>query len=315
MEWIMARLLRKGRSGFDVAIKHIRAVNSVALYGSFTAAAADLGMTQSAVSRLVLQLEKQLGVSLFLRSTRNVVLTAPGREFTASTRRFIDDLNIQVENARALGGQIRGRLIVSCQLSITHHVVPDAVLRYRKAHPGVEVHIREGLGSEVHEDVRSGLADFGIGNTSGLNQEIVADQIVQESCFAVLPSKHRLRNKGTITLKDLQNEEFVSLPTGAGLRRQIDGVATANGLVLKHMTVVEQFGTLFDFVAADVGVAIVPASALPRRHQYGVLVKKLVSPSLVRSIGILRLKNRALTPAATGFLDIFQPLFLSASRR
>ena len=53
--------------GFDVSIKHIRAANSVALYGSFTAAAADLGMTQSAVSRLVLQLEKQLGVSLFLR--------------------------------------------------------------------------------------------------------------------------------------------------------------------------------------------------------------------------------------------------------
>jgi Bacterial regulatory helix-turn-helix protein, lysR family len=77
--------------GIDVSIRHIQAANSVALYGSFTAAAADLGMTQSAASRLVLQLEKQLGVSLFLRSTRNVVLTAPGREFTASTRRLMED--------------------------------------------------------------------------------------------------------------------------------------------------------------------------------------------------------------------------------
>ncbi|HLX18326.1 MAG TPA: LysR family transcriptional regulator [Bradyrhizobium sp.] len=310
----MARLFRIPR-GFDVAIKHIQAVNSVALYGSFTAAAADLGMTQSAVSRLVLQLEKQLGVSLFLRSTRNVVLTAPGREFTASTRRFIDDLNIQVESARALGGQLRGRLIISCLLSITHHVVPDAVLRYRKAHPGVEVHLREGLGSEVHEDVRSGLADFGVGNMTGLNQEVVADEIAQEACFAILPSKHRLRNSKSIKLKDLEDEEFVSLSTAAGLRQQIDGIATANGIALKHMTVVGQFGTLFDFVAADVGVAIVPASALPRRRQYDVVIKRLVSPSIVRSVGILRLKNRALTPAASGFLDIFRPLFLTASRR
>src|SRR6266581_185382 len=92
------------------------------------------------LSRLVLQLEKQLGVSLFLRSTRNVVLTAPGREFTVSARRLIEDLNIQVENARALGGQVRGRLIISCLLSLTHQVVPHAVLRYRKAHPGVEIH-------------------------------------------------------------------------------------------------------------------------------------------------------------------------------
>jgi LysR family carnitine catabolism transcriptional activator len=315
MEYIMASVTHTSRRGFDVGIKHIRAVNSVALYGSFTAAAADLGMTQSAVSRLVLQLEKQLGVPLFLRSTRNVALTAPGREFTASTRRLIEDLNIQVENARALGGQIRGRLIISCLLSITHHVVPDAVLKYRKAHPGVEVHLREGLGSEVHEDVRSGLADFGIGNTTGLNQEVVADEIVQESCFAVLPSRHRLRGRNVVKWKDLKEEEFVSLPTAAGLRRQIDSIAAANGLALKHMTVVEQFGTLFDFVAADVGVAIVPASALPKRRQYNVVVKRIVSPAIVRSVGILRLKNRPLTPAATGFLDIFRPLFLSASRR
>jgi LysR family carnitine catabolism transcriptional activator len=118
-----------------------------------------------------------------------------------------------------------------------------------------------------------------------------------------------------VSLRELEDEEFVSLPTGAGLRRQIDGIATAEGISLKPMTVVEQFGTLFDFVAADVGVAIVPASALPRRRQYGVVVKKLVSPSIVRRIGILRLKSRALTPAATGFLNIFRPLFLSASRR
>src|ERR1700724_4247129 len=199
----MARLSRTSPRGFDVGIKHIRAVNSVALYGSFTAAASDLGITQSAVSRLVLQLERQLGVSLFLRSTRNVVLTAPGREVTASTKRFIEDLNIQVENARALGGQIRGRLIISCLLSITHHVVPNAVLKYRKAHPGVEVHLREGLGSEVHEDVRSGLADFGIGNTTGLNQEVVADEIVQESCLPVVPSRCCARGRRVAEWREL----------------------------------------------------------------------------------------------------------------
>jgi LysR family carnitine catabolism transcriptional activator len=99
------------------------------------------------------------------------------------------------------------------------------------------------------------------------------------------------------------------------LRRQIDGIAAANGLILKHTTVVEQFGTLFDFVAAAVGVAIVPASALPKDRQYKVVIRRFSSPAFVRQIGLLRLRNRPLTPAATGFLDIFRPLFLSASRR
>jgi LysR family carnitine catabolism transcriptional activator len=311
----MGKGRRTASRGFDVGLKHLRAANSVASYGSFTAAAADLGMTQSAVSRLVLQLEAQLGVSLFLRTTRNVILTAPGREFTTSIRRLVEDLNLQVDNARALGEQIRGRLIISCLLSITHHVVPEAVLKYRKAHPGVEVHLREGLGSEVHEDVRSGVADFGVGNVTSLGTEVVADEVVQESCFAVLPVKHPLRSKGILSLRELEDEAFVSLPTAAGLRRQIDGVAAAHGIALKHTTIVEQFGTLFDFVAAELGIAIVPASALPRRRPEGVLIKKLASPPLVRRVGILRLRNRPLTPAATGFLDIFRPLFLSASRR
>ena len=301
--------------GFDVSLKHLRAVNAVANFGSFTAAAADLGMTQSAVSRLVIQTERQLGVSLFLRSTRNVILTAPGREFTASTRRFLDDLGTQVDNARALGDQVRGRLIISCLLSITHHVVPEAVLKYRKAHPGVEIHLREGMGSEVYEDVRSGLADFGIGYVTGLGQEVVATEQVQESCFAVLPSKHPLSAKAAVSLRELRNEAFISLPTAAGLRGQIDGIAAAHGVTLKHTTVVAQFGTLFDFVAAHVGIAIVPASALPRGAPRGVVVKKLVSPPVVRRVGILCLKQRPLTPAAAGFLDIFRPLFLSASRR
>lgn len=300
---------------FEVSLKHLRAANSVAVYGSFTAAAADLGMTQSAVSRLVLQLERQLGVSLFLRSTRNVILTAPGREFTASIQRLLADLGTQVDNARALGEQIKGRLIISCLLSLTHHVVPEAVLKYRKAHPGVEIHLREGLGSQVYEDVRSGFADFGVGNVTALGQEVVSDDVVQESCFAILPSRHPLRNKSTLSLRELRNEVFVSLPTGSGLRQQIDSVATASGIALKHSTVVEQFGTLYDFVGANVGISIVPASALPPRAPRGVIVKRLVSPPLVRKIGILRLKNRPLTPAATGFLDIFRPLFLSASRR
>src|SRR5260370_25804177 len=111
---------------------------------------------------------------------------------------------MKVEDARAVGGQVRGCLIVSCLLSLPHQVVPDAVLRYRKAHPGVEVHLSEGLGSQVHEDVRSGFADFGIGNVVALNQEMVAEEIVKESCFAVLSSTHRLRSKSSIALRDLK---------------------------------------------------------------------------------------------------------------
>ena len=300
---------------FNVTLRHLRAVSLVAEYNSFTAAAADLGMTQSGVSRLIGQVERRLGLMLFLRTTRSVIPTVPGREFVASMDRLLQDLDLQVQSARALGGQLRGRLVISCLLSLTHHLVPGALVRYRTAHSGVELHLHEGLGAEVHEDVRSGRADIGIGNVLGLSEDVVVDEQVTESCFAVIPRRHRLASLSAVALKDLAQEDLVSLPLSSGLRRQIDGVAAMHSLTLRHMTVVEQFGSLYDFVAAGLGLAIVPASAVPRRMQPGLVIKPLVTPTITRSIGILRLKNRPLSPAAKGFLEIFLPHFTIAIRR
>lgn len=299
----------------NLSLKHLRAARDVAALGSFTAAAVNLAMTQPGVSRLVAQVERDLGVPLFLRSTRNVVLTGPGREFIEAVGRFLDDLDGQVANIRGSGGQLRGRLVMSCLLSLTHHLVPGALAAFREGHPSVEVHVREGLGSEVYEDVRSGVADFGLGNATGLGQEIVAEGVVREACLVVLPAAHPLAGQASIGLRELAREPLVSLPVGSGLRRLVDGTAAAQGVTLSHMTVVEQFGSLFDFVAAGLGVAIVPPMALPPRLPRNLRARPIVAPAIVREIGILRLRTRPLSPAASGFLDMFRPRFVHAAEK
>ena len=296
----------------NLSLKHLRAVREVAEFGSFTAAAAHLGMTQPGVSRLVGQVERDLGLSIFLRSTRSVAMTAPGRELVQAIGPLLDALDAQVAAARSLGGNLRGRLVISCLLSLTHHLVPAALLAYRREHPGVEVHLREGLGAEVLEDVRSGLADFGIGNAVGLADDILAEDVVHEACVAVLPADHPLAGRRELSLSDFAGEPLVSLPLASGLRRLIDATALQHGIALNHMTVVEQFGSLFDFVAAGLGVSIVPPTALPARLRQSLRVKRIATPAIVRRIGILRLRHRALTPAAQGFLDTFRPRFAQA---
>ena len=297
----------------NLSLKHLRAVRAVVDCGNFTAAAAALGMTQPGVSRLVSQVERDLGLLLFVRTTRTVALTAPGREFVEGIARFLDDLDAQVASARSVGGQFRGRLVISCLLSLTHHMVPDTLAAYRRAQPNVEVHLREGLGAEVHEDVRSGIADFGIGNAVGLPDDMVAETVVRESCVALLPIAHRLTAKPELRLQDFAREQLVSLPPASGLRRLIDGLAAANAVSLNHMIVVEQFGSMFDVVAAGLGIAIVPPSALPRRLRGSLVTRPIASPPIVRSIGILRLRSRGLTPAAQAFLDSFTPRFARVS--
>ena len=301
--------------GLNLSIKHLRALRAVATYGSFTAAAAALAMTQPGVSRLVSQVERDLGIALFLRSTRHVALTAAGSGFIAPVGRFLDDLDAQVAAARGMGGPLRGRLVISSLLSLTHHMVPDALVTYRQENPGVEVHLREGLGAEVFEDVRSGVADFGLGNASALPDDMVAEAVVEEACMALLPAQHALAQSRSVPLNAFAGEPLVSLPLASGLRRLIDGVAGAHGVALNHMTVVEQFGSVFDFVAAGLGLAIVPPSALPRRLRPGLAVRPIIDPAVVRSIGILHLRNRGLTPAAEAFLSGFRPRFARRGTR
>ena len=300
----------------ELSTKHLQAIASVARYSSFVAAAADLKISQPAVSRLVHQVENRLGVVLFARTTRRVALTAAGREFAPAAERILGDFALQVEQARALAGQLRGRLVIASLMSITHHVVPAALQEYRQQHPRIEVQIREGLNSQVQEDVRSGLADLAIGSVMGAVDTVLVDTKVRERCYAVLPRGHRLAKATSVSLRQLVAEPMVSMPPESGLRRLVDGVAAVNGLHVNHLTVVDQFGSMFDFVAAGLGVSVAPASALPPPTQdWGVVAKPLRAPFIVREVGILRLATRPLSPAAQGFLAIFRPRFLAAARR
>lgn len=297
----------------NLSMKHLRAVVTLARFGSFVAAASYLRMSQPGVSRIIQQAEARLGVKLFARGTRSVSQTGAGREFIPAAERLLGELLLQSQKARELDGEMRGQLIVASLMSISHRVLPAALVTFRKKHPKMHIQIREGLTSAVHEDVRSGIADFGIGNAAGLSEGVVAESAVNEACYVVTPKRHRLAAAPFVSLKDIGDESMISMPGDSGLRRTIDIAANDRGVVLNHSIITNQFGSLFDFVARGLGVSIVPASALPSSNGTSIAVKPL-RPAIRRRIGILRLAERSLLPASQAFLDIFQPRFLAATR-
>jgi LysR family carnitine catabolism transcriptional activator len=297
----------------NLSAKHLRAVVALARFGSFIAAASYLRMSQPGLSRVVQQTESLLGVKLFTRGTRSVAPTEAGREFIPAAERLLGELLQQTQKVRNLDGQLRGQIIISSLMSISHHVLPAALVAFRRLHPKIHIQIREGLASSVQEDVRSGLADFGIGNALGLNDAIMAEWVTSEPCFVVLPKSHRLGRARSLNIKDLVVDPMISMPADSGLRRTIDVFANERGLVLDHSIITNQFGSLFDFVASGLGIAIVPAAALPSIDEYPITVKPL-RPTITRRVGILRLAERSLSPASEAFLEIFRPKFLAAIR-
>lgn len=293
----------------DLASRELRCVVSLARYGSFVAAAADLGLSQPALTRAIMRIEKTLGVRLFTRSTRRVALTAAGREFVPVAERLLADLEIGIRDMRAHGTRQRGRLVVASLMSVAYGLLPEIVAAYRTRYRGVDLELREGVLSAVTEDVRSGLADFGIGditNASVIPSGIEAEALTESGFRVVLQRDHPLAGKRVLRMADLREEAFIAMPFGAGMRRTIDGAAAGAGVAFDRTITVSQFATIFRLVQAGVGISIVPALALTSATYEGVVSRPLTEPRLSLTLGLLRLRSRPASPAAEGFIELLR---------
>lgn len=297
----------------ELSVRHLKAVVALGRFQSFVAAAAFLKVSQSGLTRLIQQAERLVGAQLFVRAPREVTKTEAGQLLSQAAERWLNDLALQIEGVRSLDNELRGQLTISSLMSISHRLLPQALMEFRKEHPSIHVHVRECLAKAVHEDVRRGSADFGIANIIGDTDEFSTETIVEETCFLVIPPQHTLARAKNVQLSDLAEEPLISMPPEAGLRSTIDLAANAEGITLNHSIIINQFGSLFDFVSNGLGVAIVPAVALPAGRQSSFLVKDL-TPRISRRLGILHPRGRAPTAATAAFLSIFRPLFAAAVR-
>jgi len=292
----------------DLTARQLNAVLAVSEYRSFIAAAAFVQTSQPALTRSIKRVEDVLGVRLFDRTTRRVEITAAGREFAAIAERMLNDLRIGVRSMREIGGAQRGQIIISSIMSVANSVLPAVAANYRAMHPGVELNVREGVHGSVLEDVRSGVADLGITYVDEVPDFVTPTRVRREVFDVVLPRAHPLlkaRRRG-MAMAEIAKYPLVSLPSDSRTRRLIDSAAAADGISLEHVVTVTQFATMMSFVRAGVGLAIVPAGSLANSLSRQLVAIRLTKPRLSHHLGIIRLRDRELTPAAAGFAALLR---------
>jgi DNA-binding transcriptional LysR family regulator len=298
----------------DLSSRQLNAVLAVAEYRSFVAAASSLKMSQPALTRTIKQIETELGVLLFSRSTRQVTITDAGKEFAALAERLLNDLKISVENMRELANRPRGQIVVASVVSLANAVLPSLIADYSRRFPGIEVHLREGLHSAVRDEVRGGLADFGIGYIDDAPKSFITEDLGVESFHLVLPRDDALARRRRIELQAMAGACLVSFPAESRTRRIVDGAAAAAGLSFRYLMTTNRLPTLHGLVRNRIGLAVVPASERPSPDDPDLVSRPLVGRRLVCQIGIMRLRERELTPAAAEFLNVVRK-WLRAFRR
>lgn len=288
----------------DLGARQLGAVVAVAEYRSFVAAANALKMSQPALTRTIKQVEAELGIALFSRSTRQVAVTDAGKEFAAHAERLLNDLRISVDNMRERARAPRGQIIVTSVLSLANAVLPSLIAGYSRKFPAVEIHLREGLHSAVKDDVRSGLADFGVGYVDDAPDAFVTEELGTELYYVVLPSGHALARRRTIELATLAEVPLVGFPAESRTRRTVDGSAMAAGLSPRYLMTSNRLPTLHGLVRNCVGLAVVPASERPPADDPDLVSRPLAGRGLSCQIGIMRMRGRELTPSAAEFLGV-----------
>jgi DNA-binding transcriptional LysR family regulator len=296
----------------NLSSRQLRAVLAVDEYRSFIAAAAFLKISQPALTRIIKQVEKALGVPLFSRTTRNVVTTVAGKEFVALAERVLSDLKIGVGNMRKHGQEQHGQIIVASVLSLAVAVLPALIAGYNRRFPGIQIHLREGIQTAVLDDLRAGVADFGIGYTGILPEGLITEPLRTERFYVVLPSDHPFAGWTEIDIEALKDAAFVSFPGDSHTRRIADEAAAAAGFAFRYAMTANRLPTLLGLVRKRIGLAIVPASERPSPGDRGLISRPLAGARLSCQLGVLRAHGRELSPAAASFLGVVKQWILTS---
>jgi DNA-binding transcriptional LysR family regulator len=294
-------------------LRQLRAFINVTEAGSFTDAAQRHRQTQSGLSLLVKELEAELGIRVFDRSTRKIRLTLAGADFYPLALKVLQDLDSAVESTRQLRDKLRGTVRIACTPLYASSLLPKALVEYRKRFPAIHVRLLDSLNEQALLRVISGEADFAVAPQRDTLPDLKEEPLFKDRFEIVCPANHPLTKRKSLKWHDVLEHPFVSLTSDYSRRLQIDLAANSSALLLQPAHEVSYLTTALGMVNAGLGVTALPSSALPMISPLGLVTLAVDGPVVYRQVCFSTRHGQGLSPAAKSFGD-FLFRFTAASR-
>ena len=275
---------------------------AVASHGSFSRAAASLGLTQSAASQAVLHLEEHLGAQLVDRSIRPLGLTRAGKIYRDGAQRLLHDYQALEDEVRTTQNRLVGRVSVSAIYSVGLSYLPDATAEFARLHPDVEVAVEYAKPTRVAKLVASGEVDLGLLSYPEESRRMRVVIWQREPMRMICSAGHPLADRREVHLSDLNGVPLVAFEKGLAIRREIDRYLSQRGVQPRISMEFDNIDSLIRAVQANQGISIMPEAAVRREIAAGSLcVMPCVDLSLTRPLGICWRRGGRLGPAARQF--------------
>lgn len=283
-------------------LRHLEYFVTVAEERHFTRAAERLLVSQSGLSASIRALERELGARLFVRTTRSVELTGPGRALLGEATRTMASVRAAKEAVAAAQGLLRGTLAVGTEQCIAGVDVPRLLARFRAAHPQVEIRLRQAGSGRLAEDVAAGRLDLAFVALSGPPPRGVRlTRITGEPLVLLCHPSHELAGGagGAVPWERLAGEALVDFQPDWGVRHSTDRAFAEAGLRRQVALEVNDVHTLIELVEQGLGVAVVPRHFAHKPQAAGVRAVELTDgPQPVFEVSLARPEGDAASPAA-----------------
>lgn len=265
---------------------------------SFTKAAVDLGYTQSAVSQMVQALEDELSTTLIFRSRKGITLTPDGKEYLPYINNVRNSYRELLEKNKEMQGLERGLIRIGTFSSVSSNWLPKLMKDFKKIYPSVQFQLQQGEYTSIVEYIKEGSVDFGFINPkAAVDLDTVA--LKPDEMLAVLPYNHPLVDKDCVTLEELSTEPFILLEEGE-LSEPLE-IFKQHHLSPNIQFRVHDDYTIMSMVENGLGISILPELIMNRANYQ--LVKKKITPSIIRIIGIAYKDKKTLPIASRYFID------------
>jgi DNA-binding transcriptional LysR family regulator len=296
-------------------VRQLRSALELGRARHFTRAAERLGVTQPALSHAIAQLEEELGVTLFARTSRRVAPTAAGAELLAGAERIlgeVDALRVAVgEHAEGL----RGRIDVGTMLFLGGTALPSLIAEFHRRHAGVEFVLHHDLTADMLAGLRSGDLDVAFVNVdAAAHPDLTFIDVDRDELAVAVPPQHRLAGARRVRLAELAGEPFIAYQTGSGLYATFAAAARRAGFTPRAVVQCRDTNTVRALVAEGVGLALLPVSYL-RTPGPEVAVVALSAPLLEMTVTLGVRAGIASNPAARAFVAFLRERLRAATAR
>ena len=270
-------------------------------YGSFTKAAEILNYTQSGISRMIADLEKEWGVTLLERSKYGVKPTSDGMKLLPYAQNLcadFDKLKMQVDE---LNGLQSGLIRIGTFSSVATHWLPNIIKEFQKDYPNIDYELLLGDYTEIEEWIHTGRVDCGFLRLP-THPDFETIFLEKDRLMAIIPENHPLKDSDRFPVAALCNEPFMLLEKGA--KAEISEIFERNNLTPNVKFTTWDDYAVMSMVESGLGIAILPELIL-KRVPYRIIVKELDVPAY-RNIGLALRDKKTASLAVKRFIEYLQ---------